>query len=464
MQSFLSLTNDVLDLDGPERLLVQIFKMFLIFCKDSNANAFLVEQLKSQPALFLDFFLYGLHLSYINTAFQRYTLMSLAMVFNKAQGATEKGSLLRKLERYVLPLDDLIPTEEEDLVLNGLDDIVSMNKQLISICMQNQSSQTKDDDQNPDAGVKTTNAAVLIYHRLDRLFEQYYPPKTFHFLQKPGSGHVHICETLGLLLKLSRCAVHAAGQLKLLDRVVNLLDTFLNDENIGNAYAYVKRVGAHKSQNILSNLLLLINMLFQWHSSYNTLISKTSMAATLTRIIIRIWPWLSHSQHLKKITVQLTMFLTERSFEMCKQTSILHHGQSHSLLHLMVRVADFETTKKEAPNCLRFCQPQVKSGLSEALETDHHHSFHLMLHDRLIPLETLHLISQCLMHLLSNECFDVKMNWHGKFFMQLSKVARTHFELRQLQHVRCILRILRRLSERDLKFSDVQLTVSTESN
>lgn len=350
MQSFLSLTNDVLDLDGPERLLVQIFKMFLIFCKDSNANAFLVEQLKSQPALFLDFFLYGLHLSYINTAFQRYTLMSLAMVFNKAQGATEKGSLLRKLERYVLPLDDLIPTEEEDLVLNGLDDIVSMNKQLISICMQNQSSQTKDDDQNPDAGVKTTNAAVLIYHRLDRLFEQYYPPKTFHFLQKPGSGHVHICETLGLLLKLSRCAVHAAGQLKLLDRVVNLLDTFLNDENIGNAYAYVKRVGAHKSQNILSNLLLLINMLFQWHSSYNTLISKTSMAATLTRIIIRIWPWLSHSQHLKKITVQLTMFLTERSFEMCKQTSILHHGQSHSLLHLMVRVADFETTKKEAPN------------------------------------------------------------------------------------------------------------------
>jgi len=74
------------------------------------------------------------------------------------------------------------------------------------------------------------------------------------------------------------------------------------------------------------------------------------------------------------------------------------------------------------------------------------------------------LISQCLMHLLSNECFDVKMNWHGKFFMQLSKVARTHFELRQLQHVRCILRILRRLSERDLKFSDVQLTVSTESN
>ncbi|KAH8347874.1 hypothetical protein KR084_001969 [Drosophila pseudotakahashii] len=350
MQSFLSLVNEVLDMDCPERFLVQLFKLFLIFCKDSNAYAFLVEQLKSQPALFLDFFLYGLHLSYVNTPFQRYTLSSLSMVFIKAQNATEKESLLRELELYILPLDDLLPNEEEDLVQNNKHEIISINKQLISLCMQNQPPNTERRDQSPIAGIKTTNAAVLIYHRLDRLFDKYYPPKTFTFLQNPSSGHVQICETLGVLLKLSPWAVHAAGQLKLLERVVNLLDTFLNDANIGNATVYVKRMGAHKSQNILSNLLLLINMMSQWHSSHHSVISHSPMASTIIRLLIRMWPWLSHSTHLKKITVQLSMFLTEHSFEMCKQTSLLHSGQAHSLLTLMVRVADFETTKKETPN------------------------------------------------------------------------------------------------------------------
>ncbi|XP_017002729.2 protein rotatin homolog [Drosophila takahashii] len=350
MQSFLTLTNEVLDMDCPERFMVQLLKLFLIFCKDSNAYAFLVEQLKSQPALFLDFFLYGLHLSYTNTPFQRYTLSSLSMVFIKAQNAAEKESLLRELELYILPLDDLLPTEEEDLVLNNQHEIISINKQLISLCMQNQPVNPEGGDQSPIAGIKTTNAAVVIYHRLDRLFDKYYPPKNFSFLQNPSSGHVQICETLGVLLKLSPWAVHAAGQLKLLERVVNLLDTFLNDANIGNATVYVKRMGAHKSQNILSNLLLLINMLSQWHSSHHSVISHSPMASTIVRLLIRMWPWLSHSTHLKKITVQLAMFLTEHSFEMCKQTSLLHSGQAHSLLTLMVRVADFETTKKETPN------------------------------------------------------------------------------------------------------------------
>ncbi|XP_016981301.1 uncharacterized protein LOC108046226 isoform X2 [Drosophila rhopaloa] len=329
LQSFLSLTNDVLDLDCPERLLVQLFKLFLIFCKDSNSNAVLIEQLKSQPALFLDFFLYGLHSSYMNTSFQRYTLSSLSMVFIKAQCAPEKESLLRELEQYTLQLDDILPSEGEKLL----------------------GQQPKESDgQSPKAGTKTTNAAVLLYHRLDRLFDHHYPPKTFHFLKTPGAGHVQICETLGGLLKISPWAVHAAGQLKLLDRVISLLETFLNDVNIGNACVYVKRVGAHKSRDILSNLLLLINMLGQWHSSHHAVITQPTMAATVVRILIRIWPWLSHSQHLKKITVQLTMFLTEHSFEMCKQTSLVPSGQSHSLLQLMVRVADFETTRKETPN------------------------------------------------------------------------------------------------------------------
>ncbi|XP_017115409.1 uncharacterized protein LOC108137959 [Drosophila elegans] len=346
LQSFLSLTNNVLNLESPERLLVQLFKLFLVFSKDPNASAFLDEQLRSWPALFLDFFLYGLHMSFINTTLQRYTLSALSMVFIKAHNVPETDSLIRELERYELKMDEILSFEEEELA-DGKDEMISMKKQLLSWFMQ---SDAGGDAQIPTADIKASNAAVLLYHRLDALFDRHYPPRTFHFLQAPGANHVQICETFGGLLKISPCAVQAAGQMMLLDRVIHLLETFLDDPVVGNACVYVKRVGAHKSRDILSNLLLLINMLGQWHSSHHAVITQPAMAATLVRILIRIWPWLSHSPHLKEITVTLIMFLTEHSFEMCKQTSLLTSGQSHSLLQLMVRVADFETTRKETPN------------------------------------------------------------------------------------------------------------------
>ncbi|EDX06744.1 GD10861 [Drosophila simulans] len=185
---------------------------------------------------------------------------------------------------------------------------------------------------------------------VDLLFDCYYLPKTSNFLEHPVVGHVQVCEALGGLLKVSSWAVKAAGQTKLLAKVVHILDDFLNDEKIGNAAVYVKRVGPHKAHSIIGNLLVLINMLSQWHSSPTSDIIQTSMATSIAKILIRIWPWLSHSYQLKKDTVQLIMFLTEHSFEMCKQISLLQSGHAQSLLHLMARVADFETTKKEIPN------------------------------------------------------------------------------------------------------------------
>ncbi|KAH8401892.1 hypothetical protein KR009_008527 [Drosophila setifemur] len=353
LQCFLSITNDVLDLDFPENLLVELFKLFLVFCKDPNAHDFLCEHLKKQPAVFLDFFLYGLHLPFRDTPLQRYTLSSLAMVFIKAQHVEEKESLLKELELYVLPLNELMPIDEENIMVEGseLEGNV-LNRQLISLSMQHRHQKPDCDAQSPKGadGLKYTNAVVLIYHRLDRLFEHFFPAKLFNFLQSPSTGHVQICETLGGLLKLSPWAVHAAKQLKLLDRVLDILDTFLSDVNIGNACTYVKRVGAHKSRDILSNLIVLLNMLAQWHSSHHAVITQPAVAVTVVKLLIRMWPWLSHSAHLKKLTVQLSMFLTEHSFEMCKQASVVHSGQSHSLLQLMVRVADHETTRKETPN------------------------------------------------------------------------------------------------------------------
>ncbi|XP_017109343.2 protein rotatin homolog [Drosophila bipectinata] len=350
LQCFLALINNVLDLELPETMIIHLFKLFLVFCKDSNAYEFLCEQFAVQEPLFLDFFLYGLHLSYKDTPLQRYTLSSLSMVFIKTQNAPEKTRLLKSLELYVLPLDDLEPSDEEESGSHGTEKAVNtISKQLISVCMQSPPSKGDTDAQCPKSPTssKITNAVVLIYRRLDRLFELYYPPKLFNFLHPPSAGHVQICETLGGLLKISPWAVHAARQLKLLDRVLNILDTFLSDTNIGNACTYVKRVGAHKSRDILSNLLVLFNMLAQWHSSHHAVITQPTLAVTTVKLLIRMWPWLSHSAPLKKLTVQLAMFLSEHSFEICKQISLVHSGQSHSLLQLMARVADHETTRKE---------------------------------------------------------------------------------------------------------------------
>ncbi|XP_043644309.1 uncharacterized protein LOC122613943 [Drosophila teissieri] len=338
LQNYLTLINDVLNLECPEYMVIPLFKMFLIFCTDSNSNSFLIDQIKNQPSLFMDFFLFGLHVALVNSAFQRFTLSTLALVFIKAQTPADKKSMLRELEQFEMPYNDL-PTDEEDFEMN--------NK---SPCMQNDSDYSEGNKQSPNHAPQTTNAAVVIYQRLDQLFDRYYLSKSFNFLETPVVGQVQVCEAIGGLLKVSPWALKASGQLKLLDRVVYILDNFLNDEKIGNAAVYVKRVGAHKAQSILSNLLVLINMLSHWHSSPNSVITQSSMATKMVRIIIRIWPWLSHSQHLKKITVQLIMFLTEHSFEMCKQISLLQSGHAQSLLHLMARVADFETTKKENPN------------------------------------------------------------------------------------------------------------------
>ncbi|XP_039481221.1 uncharacterized protein LOC120445136 [Drosophila santomea] len=348
MQNYLTLINDVLNLECPEYMVIPLFKMFLIFCTDSNSNSFLIDQIKNQPSLFMDFFLFGLHVILVNSSFQRFTLSTLALVFIKAQTAADNKSMLRELEQYELPYNDL--TDKEDFGMNNKHELVSNKKQVKSPCMQNNSNYSEGDKQSPNHASQTINAAILIYHRLDQLFDRYYLSKSFNFLETPVVGQVQVCEALGGLLKVSPWALKASGQLKLLDRVVHILDNFLNDEKIGNAAVYVKRVGAHKAQSILSNLLVLINMLSHWHSSPNSVITQSSMATKMVRIIIRIWPWLSHSQHLKKITVQLIMFLTEHSFEMCKQISLLQSGHAQSLLHLMARVADFETTKKENPN------------------------------------------------------------------------------------------------------------------
>lgn len=113
-------------------------------------------------------------------------------------------------------------------------------------------------------------------------------------------------------------------------------------------------------------------------------------------------------------------------------------------------------------SALRHRLPEVIDGLSKDLETDPHHSFLDVLRDRNVALNLLHLVTQCIVQLLCGQRQQSSITWHRKLFTELSALARTHFDLRNLQHVRCLLSVLRHLSKRPLQFDDDKLQVSKD--
>ncbi|EDW01415.1 uncharacterized protein LOC6561256 [Drosophila grimshawi] len=114
-------------------------------------------------------------------------------------------------------------------------------------------------------------------------------------------------------------------------------------------------------------------------------------------------------------------------------------------------------------NCLRHRLPQVQQGLNDALESHPDHSFIVILHDSNVSLNLLHLVTECLVMLISSPCHQANnnkknnINWHTKLFQELSILARANFEQRNLQRVRCLLSILRQLSEQQLHLDETQL-------
>lgn len=113
-------------------------------------------------------------------------------------------------------------------------------------------------------------------------------------------------------------------------------------------------------------------------------------------------------------------------------------------------------------SALRHRMPEVIDGLNKDLETDPHHSFLGILRDCHVAINLLHLVTQCLVQLLCWQRQQSSITWHGKMFIELSALARTHFDLRNLQHVRCLLSVLRHLSKRPLQFDDDKVQVSED--
>ncbi|XP_030382138.1 uncharacterized protein LOC115629744 [Scaptodrosophila lebanonensis] len=352
LRTFVTLLEEPQLTDGQ---LLSLLKLLLVFCKDTNAYGCLCEQFKERPKVLLQLLLKGLRLKQLGTALQRYTLSALTLLLVRSQHMEEQLNLVRLLEAHAPITENAVEVRED--VMQQLDSysdkenshVNDLSNRLDELNLGKRQKH-KQQEAKEEPPLTDRNAAILLYLQLDRLFDQLYPTKSYNFRHPPDVTHVQVCEALGVLLKLSPCAQKASRPLRLLERVLQLLDHFLNDPNVGNASVYMRRVGAHKAKDILSNLIVLLNMLLHWHSSHHALISEPAMATGCMHLLLRIWPWLSHSAHLKQLCLRLCVFLTEHSFEMCKQASLIPSNHSQSLLQLMVRVADHETTKKEAPS------------------------------------------------------------------------------------------------------------------
>lgn len=356
LKSFVALVGDVLyQAKRREHQLVQVLKLLMVFCKDQNAYEFLCEQFQDHPDMLVDLMCIGLAGEYMQQELQRYTLAALSLLLIKAQMGKEEHNLLKVLESYVketyiivdskaIEEDNKMHSDDKDNTANALNKQLKMS--LKSLPKQKKLSKSST---GKATTVERTNGAVFLFHSLVQLFCLHYPDKTFSFLQPSTKSHLQICEVLGNLLKQSPVVVDTASNFFMLEHVIHLLDTFLSDDSVGNATVYVRRVGAHKSRDIINNLIVLLNMMMKWHNSPQAVITDSVIASRVVRVLLRLWPWVSHSAILKHMTVRLITIVTEHSFEMCKQASQVLSSHSNSLLQLVVRVADQETTKKELP-------------------------------------------------------------------------------------------------------------------
>ncbi|KAH8299320.1 hypothetical protein KR044_000386 [Drosophila immigrans] len=359
LTEFFALTNTLLDQKVvPEKQLEEVLKLMMVFCKDANAYRVLYDHFKKHPEMIMDILIYGCNLALAHRPVQRYTLTWFSLLLTKTQHEPKDDNLLRALENFGESFD--VDEADDD---NANDDENTMNSDSDEECIKRlkimnlkptikPKPTTGNSSKKPPASVvysEITNAAVLLFHTFDHMFEMYYPVKTYSFLQGPTRHHLQLCEVMGNLLKMSPIIVEAARSAQLLERIIQMVESFLDDPSVGNASAYVRRVGAHKTREIINNLMLIFNMLLHWHSNSSAFIIDAVMVSRFVRVILRLWPWLSHSGVLKHMILCLTTHLTEHSFEMCKQASQVLSNQSHSLLQLMMRVADHETTKKDTP-------------------------------------------------------------------------------------------------------------------
>ncbi|EDV99577.1 uncharacterized protein LOC6565415 [Drosophila grimshawi] len=359
IDGYYSLMDIVLDqqLPVPQNHLIELLKLLMVFFKDEDAYKYLCLKFRSQPNMLCDLIMYGLSLDFVHGTVQQYTLATLSLLLAKVLNSRDELNVLVIFEEYVNDTSDEHEDDGETVMDTDTntdsDRENTLNKQLQILSLKTVAKQKKPKSKTPnnpkqamERYARRTGTSQL-YHRLDRLFELHYPNGKYSFLHPPTKSHVQVCEVLGNLLKLSSQVTDMATSCELMQRVLHLIETFLDDATVGSATVYVRRVGAHKTRDIINNLLVQLNMLMNWHSASHAVITDPQMAIRFVRVLLRLWPWISHSMMLKHMTVRLSMLLTEHSLEMCKQTSLLLSNHSHSLLQLMVRLAEHETSKKE---------------------------------------------------------------------------------------------------------------------
>ncbi|XP_037822464.1 uncharacterized protein LOC119611079 [Lucilia sericata] len=344
---------------------INMLQLLLVLCKDSTALEQLLVKLQNYSTNIVKLLHDALSVKKLNTRLQGVSLAVLSLILIKSQHEIDKD-----LSNNILTLLESESVSIKSMECNG--NFESENKEN----NENFGKETPNKDKHENVtnqeinekvsvSIKEATKSSITEHMcilLIRLFTHLYPIKVCKFSAPPNTNQQHVTETLSLLLKQSPIAQETAQNLKLQDKIVKILKNFLDEFATTSCTAYVKRNGENKKLAVIKNLQLLLKLLLSWYSSPAMMITDNVLAVEYSKILIQIWPWLAHSNHLKLTVLQVCSFLSERSLVVCKQFSTLNNGQfPHSVLQLVAKMMTADTLKIKANST--DCSQLISAGL-----------------------------------------------------------------------------------------------------
>ncbi|XP_055849600.1 protein rotatin homolog [Episyrphus balteatus] len=201
-------------------------------------------------------------------------------------------------------------------------------------------------------------AAQVIFLQLNKLLVHNYPLKMDKFETAPSAMKVLLCEAIAVLLKTSEKARITAKNIKFLDRILLIFNTFLESIQVP-CTTFVRRYSETKKLAVIKHLSLLYGIILNWFSV--DVLTDELQVVELTKVLIQTWPWQNHSNDIRILYLKTLAFLSEKSVPMCRQFSLPTASNSSTLLQMLLKLLTMETNKVKSVDSNSV--PLIKIGL-----------------------------------------------------------------------------------------------------
>ncbi|XP_055923386.1 protein rotatin homolog [Eupeodes corollae] len=185
-------------------------------------------------------------------------------------------------------------------------------------------------------------AAQVLFLQLNKLLLHNYPLKTAKFDSPPSALKVLLCEAIAVLLKTSEKARITAKNIKFLDKILLIFNSFLESIQVP-CTTFVRRYSEAKKLAVIKHLSLLYGIILNWFSV--DVLTDELQVVELTKVLIQTWPWQNHSNDIRILYLKSLAFLSEKSVPVCRQFSVPTSSNANTLLQMLLKLLTMETNK-----------------------------------------------------------------------------------------------------------------------